>query len=408
MEVVTQNIKSKYCQKSGMLDSSAIPPGQGGFPAASKRFIMTANQHFLRYARLALGLWMLVGTQGLAGFSSIFVFGDGVSNTNNVPTQGGPAEYHENRYCNGRVFVEVLSDWLGVTFDTTKNESDFGNDSSVLIAKVNELDLSALTEQQKADALFIVWANNADFVNFTGDLATPWTDVTPWNTLTSTSIANHVTAITSLYDKGARKILMPNAVDVLRTPFYNAFRVANSVDYELARLRIGGNNGYNEQFRTAMKALMASKPGLQILLPDTFAFFDQVLANSEAFGMVNFNDSNAGGIDSGDPALNGAGAQYVFWDDYHPTAKFQMHLAAFFQQIISPVKVTSISISGGNVHLQLANMPLGRAGVVLGSPDLQAPWTEDAVIGTANPVIFATSGSKRFYRAAFPVVWVWP
>jgi hypothetical protein len=35
MEIMAQNLKSKYCQKSGMLDSSAIPAGQGGFPAAA-------------------------------------------------------------------------------------------------------------------------------------------------------------------------------------------------------------------------------------------------------------------------------------------------------------------------------------------------------------------------------------
>jgi len=399
-----------------MMDSSAMPPGQGGFPVASNRFIMLAIQHLLRHARLALGLWVLISPQGMAGFSFIYVFGDGVSNTNNVPTEGGPANYHQNRYCNGRVFVEVLSVWQGVAFDTTKNKSNFGNDSSKLITNVNILDLSALTEQQKADALFVVWANNADFVDFTSDEPTPWTNPAPWDAMTSTSIANHVTAITSLYDKGARKIVMPNAVDVLRTPFYNAFRVANSVDYGLARLRIGGKGGYNEQFKSAMKALMASKPGLEILLPDTFAFFDQVLANPAAFGMVNYNDSNAGGIDSGDPALNGIGAQYVFWDDYHPTAKFQMHLAAFIQQILSPVKVNSLSLSGGNVHLQIANIPLARAGSIQGSANLQPPWTQDLAISepfvaggsTTKTYSFASSGPRRFYRAAFPVVWTWP
>jgi phospholipase/lecithinase/hemolysin len=285
-----------------------------------------------------------------------------------------------------------------VTFDTTKNISNFESDSSVLIANVNNFTAPA----DAATSLFIVWSNNADYVNFTGDQPTPWTNPAPWNALANTSIAHHLTAITTLYNKGARKIIMPNAVDIMRVPFYNAFI---STDRSLARERI---IAYNQQFKTAMTGAMAGKPGLQIIVPDTFAFFEQVLANPGAFGMINFNDLNAGGIDSGDPALNGAGAQYVFWDDYHPTAKFQMHLADFFQQIISPAKVNSISLSGGNVHLQLENIPLGRAGVVLGSPNLQAPWSEDAVIGTTNPVVFPASGAKRFYRAAFPVVWTWP
>jgi len=366
---------------------------------------MTMIRHHLRNARLALGLSVLISPHALAGFSSIYVFGDGVSNTNNTPT-GLALSYYGNRFCNGRVFVEVMSDWQGVTFDTTKNISNFESDSSVLIANVNNFTAPA----DAATSLFIVWSNNADYVNFTGDQPTPWTDPAPWNTLASTSIANHLTAITTLYNKGARKILMPNAVDIMRVPFYNAFL---STDRTLARQRI---IAYNQQFKTAMIGAMVGKPGLEIIVPDTFAFFEQVLASPGAFGMINFNDLNAGGIDSGDSALNGLGAQYVFWDDYHPTAKFQMHLAEFFQQIISPIRVNSMSLSGGNVQMQLANIPLDRAGSILGSANLQIPWVEDLSINepfvsggsTTKTYTFPANGSKRFYRAAFPVVWTWP
>lgn len=395
-----------------MLDSSSVPPGQGGFPVASNRFIMTAIRHLLRHARLALGVCALTSQMGLAGFSYIYVFGDGVSNTNNVPT-GSALNYYENRYCNGKVFVEVLSGWQGVTFDPTKNVSNFENDSFTLLASITSLNLSALTPQQRADSLFIIWVNNADYVNFTGVEPLPWTSPVPWSEMASDSILNHETAIASLYEKGARKIVMPNAVDIMNVPLFNAFRISNPTDSALARQRI---IAYNQQFKTAMNGAMVGKPGLQIILPDTFAFFEQVLANPGAFGMVNFNDLNAGGIDSEDPALNGAGAQYVFWDDYHPTAKFQIHLAAFIQQCISPIKVNSISRSSVSVQMQLANVPLGRVGSILGSPDLQPPWVQDVSINepfveggsTTKTYTFPANGSKRFYRAAFPVVWTWP
>ncbi len=74
---------------------------------------MTTIQHFLRHARVALGALVLISPHAVAGFSSIYVFGDGVSNTNNEPT-GLALSYHENRFCNGLVFVEVLSKWQGV------------------------------------------------------------------------------------------------------------------------------------------------------------------------------------------------------------------------------------------------------------------------------------------------------
>ncbi len=305
-----------------------------------------------------------------------------------------------------------------VTFDHTKNKSNFGNGSSELITNVNNLDLSALTAQQKADSLFIIWANNADFVDFSGDIGMPYGDLTPWNTRISQSLSNHVAAVTTLYNKGARRIMMPNAVDIMRTPFYNVF---DPSDRLFLRQQINGTNGtneivgYNRQFKAAMTGVMVGKPGLEIILPDAFAFFEQVLANPGAFGMINFDDLNAGGIDSGDANLNGDGAQYVFWDDYHPTAKFQMHLAAFFQQIISPVKVSPLSFSGGSGLLSVSNIPLGRAGVIQGSATLQpGSWVQDATINqplggnmTHSYPVPAT-GPKRFYRAAFPVVWIWP
>jgi phospholipase/lecithinase/hemolysin len=348
-------------------------------------------------------LWAVAG-KAAAGFSSIYVFGDGVSNTNNTPS-GGALNYYENRFCNGKVFVEVLAGWQGVTFDTTKNVSNFGNDSAELVTYAN-----GFTDPgDAADSLFIVWANNADYVDFTANEPEPWTDPVPWNAKAATMIANHVTAITELYDNGARTIVMPNAVDVMLTPFYNVFREESSADYLLGRQRI---INYNAQFKSAMIDLMALKPGLEIILPDTFAFFEQVLADPAAYGMINFDDFNTGGFDSGDPSLNGAGAQYVFWDDYHPTAKFQMHLAAFIQQAISPVKVNSLTRSGSNVHLQVANIPLGRDGVILGSANLQPPWAQDAVIdedvNTTQSFVFPANGPRRFYRVAFPVVWTWP
>jgi thermolabile hemolysin len=394
MEIVAQNLESKYCQKSGILNSSAIPPGQGGFPAAP---IMTLVRHFLRHARLALGLWVLASTQGLAGFSSVYVFGDGVCNTNVAPT--GPPSYWDNRYCNGKVWVEVLSGWHGVTLPGANNISYFGHDSSELKTSVQ----SFPTPPDAATSLFIVWSNDADYVDAIGaDIDYPFGDLAPWTQLASTSIANHLIALDTLYTKGAREIVLPLAVDVMSIPFYNE---VGQTDRAFARNRI---IEYNTQFNAAMLAFMSSKPGLKIHLPDTFSFFEQVLANPAAFGMVNPVPDNAGGLDAPSPSLNGNGANYVFWDLYHPTAKFQMHLAAFIQQIISPVKVNSITLNGGNVQLDLANAPLGRAGVVLGSSNLQSPWTQEAVIGATNPVVFPAKGSKRFYRAAFPVVWTWP
>lgn len=368
---------------------------------------MSVIQQLLRQARLVLGLWILTSPLAMAGFSSVYVFGDGVCNTNVPPT--GTAPYYGNRYCNGKVWVEVLSAWQGETLIGANNVSFFGHGSAELKTSVQAFP----APPDAATSLFIVWCNDADYVDAIGAVIDyPFGDLEPWTQLAATSISDHLIALGTLYNKGAREIVLPLAVDVMSIPFYNEIE---QVDRVFARSRI---IEYNTQFKAAMLGFMASKPGLKIHLPDTFSFFEQVLANPGRYGMINPSREvgNAGGLDSGDPALNGAGAQYVFWDDYHPTARFQMHLAAFIQQIISPLKVNSILLTGGNVQMQLANVPLGRAGSILGSPNLQPPWVQDWTINepfveggsTTKTYAFAASGAKRFYRAAFPVVWTWP
>lgn len=366
---------------------------------------MTVIHLLLLYARLVLVLWIFASPQIMAGFSSVYVFGDGVCNTNVTPSGGTP--YYGNRYCNGKVWVEVLAGWQGETLLGTNNVSYFGHDSALLKTSVQTF----AAPPDAATSLFIVWSNDADYVDEIGAVIDyPFGDMAPWTQLATTSIADHLIALETLYNKGAREIVMPLAVDVMSIPFYND---VGPIDRAFARSRI---IEYNTQFKAAMLGFMASKSGLKIHLPDTFAFFEQVLANPAAFGMVNPVPLNAGGIDELSPSINGNGSNYVFWDLYHPTAKFQMYLAAFIQQHITPIKVNSISLAGGNVQIQLVNVPLARVGSVQGSANLQPPWVQDLPIdelfveggSTTKTYIFPASGPKRFYRAAFPVVWVWP
>jgi GDSL-like Lipase/Acylhydrolase len=365
---------------------------------------MTMIQHLLRHTRLALGLWVLTGPNLLAGFSSVYVFGDGVCNTTVTPSGDDP--YYGTRYCNGKVWVEVLAGWQGETLTGANNVSFFGHDSVELKASVQAF----TAPPDAATSLFIVWSNDADYVDAIGaDIGFPFVDLAPWTQLANDSIADHLIALNTLYGKGAREIVMPLAVDVMSIPFYND---VGASDRAYARNRI---IEYNTQFKAAMINFMASKPGLKIHLPDTFAFFEQVLANPAAFGMINPLPDNAGNIEPG-ASINGIGSNFVFWDLYHPTAKFQMYLAAFIQQNISPIKVNSISRSGGNVEIQLANVPFERTGSILGSSNLQPPWVQDLSIdetfveggSTTKNYTFPANGSKRFYRAAFPVVWTWP
>lgn len=350
-----------------------------------------------------------------ASFTSMYVFGDGVCATND-PTASIDPLYHEKRNCNGRVWVEVLWQWQGHAHDEAKNISGFGHTSNEVVTETNSLKAPA----DIATSLYVIWCNNADFVEYSQiDSPPPYAsgDVPAWTTFIDTSISQHVQAVTNLYLKGARAILMPNAVDIAAVPNYNN---ASPSDKTFIRNRV-------IEFNLAFKSAMASLPGLlksrdpdksmlTIYYSDTFDFFEQVLANPSSFGLRNPYPANSPVYDLPDAnKQTGPGIDYIFWDDFHPTAKFQMHLAEFFRRIVLPEQVSSIVRAGGNVRMQVANIPLGRDGAIQGSADLHPPWATDRMISepftggsTTTTFTFPASGTKRFYRVGFPVVWTWP
>jgi phospholipase/lecithinase/hemolysin len=362
---------------------------------------------------LALLLCVLPARQADASFTSLYVFGDGVSTT----TAPGSDLYHEGRFCNGLVWVEVLAQWQGIPYEVAKNFSYFGHDSVELGRNVDDL----VSVPEGPAALVVIWCANADMVFFLGDAPPPYDngDIPAWDVFIAQSMAQHVQAVTELYNKGARILVMPNAVNIAATPSY----ALGNFDYNFIRDR---TLAFNASFEASMASLEASLPDLVIYRPDAFAFFEQVLADPGSFGLINPIPSTAEGepksiaaldddLELGDDLLWGPGANYIFWDFLHPTAKFQMHLAELAQKAISPVKVTGLSMTGGNVQLQVANIPLGREGFVQGCATMQGPWLPDAIINepeiggaTTKAISFPASGPRRFYRVGFPVVWTWP
>ena len=275
---------------------------------------------------LAALLLAIVTARATAGYTAIYAFGDGVCTTTGAPDPSPASLYFGKRYCNGPVWIEDLSALQGLSYNATINHSYFGQDSVELKANV-----TALTPINPTTALFIVWSANADFVKYAND-GTPWksSSLTIWNNKITTSIADQTTAITTLYNKGARVIVMPNAANVAAVPFYN-FRPQSEKDFFRDRVI-----SFNTQFTTAMTNLAASPsmPGLKIIRPDVFTFFEQVQANPTAYGMINPYPDNAAILDESDTSFTGPGANYVFWDDLHPTAKFQSRLADFVNPLI--------------------------------------------------------------------------
>lgn len=359
-------------------------------------------------AVLAGLLCTLPASQPTASFTSLHVFGDGVCTTTDN-TAGPAAYYHGRRYCNGRVWVEVLAQWQGLAYDPAKNQSYFGHYSADLLARV-----TALTPPPDvATALFTLWAANADFVLFSNTYPPPYSaaSIPAWNNAINQSVANNTEAASRLYQKGARTLVLPTAADITATPFYFYM---NAADKQFIRQRV---IDFNIRFRTAVASLAATRPGLTIHQPDAFAFFDQVLANPAAYGLVSppGGDSAVYHLNPTNPNLNGPEANYVFWDDWHPSAKFQMHLADLIQRMVSPPRLEATAATAAEVTLELAQIPLGRQGVLNAADHPAGPWQPAATILEPSPagnrtktLTIPPAGPRRFYQLRFPIVWTWP
>jgi len=280
----------------------------------------------LRHGLLILVFTLLSYTAADAEFTSIYAFGDGVCTTTASPA---PASlYSGGRFCDGPVWIEKLSEFQGIAYDPNKNISFFGHTSGQLLTTTS----SFVAPADAATSLFIIWSADADFVDFMTANDPPYGNTGPWNILMQQSIADHTTAVNTLYSKGARLLIMPNAVDVSAVPEFNFFAAADRA-FVLARVQ-----EYNGLFTAALDDLEANLEGLIIIRPDTFTFFNDVEANPASFGMVNPVPENAAIIDTANPWEEGR--NFIFWDPLHPTAKFQNELALFVNAMI-PVPDTT-------------------------------------------------------------------
>jgi len=381
-------------------------------------------------------LFGLVVFPARAAFTSLYIFGDGVSTTTtNHP--GGDAQYYfVGRSSNGRLWVELLAQQLNLTNNywysnnssihlsytnlstsstnwsySSNNGSYFGDTASSLVANVNAFAVPA----DASNALFIVWVNDADFVFDLQNPAygPPYTsnNIALWTNAINQSVSNHFTAITNLYAKGVRTLIMPNAVDLTEIPEFDNLSSANK---SFVRQRL---IDFNAAFTTTLNNAMVLHPDLKIHEPDFFSLLDNILTNAAAYGLTNalYLGQSVDVIEDpslANKSLNGPGTNYIFWDYQDPTAKAHAIMAGLAKQLLAPVQISQIALLNGSNRLDLANVPVGLNGIVLGSTNLALTnWTTVTNFNSTNsaqPVFVPISGPLQFYRLSFPFAWSWP
>ena len=357
-------------------------------------------------------LFGLVVVRAQVAFTSLYIFGDGISTTTNNPSAG--QYYYGLRRSNGRVWAEVLAQRQGLGANSTTNVnwsnssnnwSYYGQYSSNLAQNLN----SFHAPSDAATALFVVWVNNADFVNDMGTIY-PSLNIAMWMNAVNQSLTNHWRVITNLYyAKGARTLVMPKAVDITEIPEYNGSPAA---DKSFIRQRI---IDFNTGFTALLNQARTSLPGMTIYEPDFFSLLDNILTNAAAYGLTNVQSDGANTDviedDSlADKSLNGPGTNYVFWDATDPTAKAHEVMADVVQQIIAPVRISQITLLNGTNRLDLANAPIGLNGVVQAGPNF-VNWMSVTNFKSTNvtqALFVPVSGPLQFYRLNFSFAWTWP
>ncbi len=326
----------------------------------------------------------------------MYVFGDGTCSTSDGP---GGSYYYGHRYSNGRIWVEVLSEWQGITYDGAKNWSWYGHYSSDMVNTVSNLPPPA----DASTALFVVWACDADFVKNV-EIDELGTDGTKWTNAINRSLTNHFTIITNLYAKGARTLIMPNAVNLIQVPHFSSYASGSNFIYQQTI-------NFNGRLSTLVSNAVASLPGLTIYSPDIFSLLDTVLTNPTNYGLIKPHTYAIGDLPTSQWQLNGPGTNYVFWDDLDPTAKFHMWVADTVQRLLPPVQFTAIASVSGSNRLDVVNVPVGRNGFVEFTTNFLA-WTSTSINVNTNfavqSIFVPRPDPQQFYRVRFPFAWWWP
>ncbi|MUH00589.1 phospholipase [Scytonema sp. UIC 10036] len=312
----------------------------------------------MRKMNLAVGVTFLPFLLPLgataATFDRIYVFGDSLSDSGNVfnVTKAGNAldptipidppspPYFNGRYSNGPNWVDYLASSMGVnpvpstvlavgspiiisptgevginfSFNgATTNQSvnfAFGGATSGftnasdprlpgVLREVQAFtnDLSVANRSADSEALYIVWAAGSN-------------DYAAGNLSGNVFAENVSGGITSLFNAGARNILVLNVPDLGKTPR------GLSLGSNEANLRTQVSQEFNASLAAALSNLSQTLPGINLITFDSAALFQDAIANPAKYGFTNVTESCINPVNL---TICANPNNYLFWDNLHPT-----------------------------------------------------------------------------------------
>jgi phospholipase/lecithinase/hemolysin len=255
---------------------------------------------------------MLPVKANAANISHIYAFGDSLVDNGNAfqltkPATGGipPFPYFQGRFSNGPVWVEYLTDSLGIQATNYAVGGATTGSKNTLILN-NPLGLPGLTQQIQGflganqaadqDALYIIGAGANDY------LAAGVQDFTQ-------PVSNLAAVVTSLASVGAKNFLVANLPDLGNLPGTRNSPFAGG----LTAL----SGFHNSALSQTLNALSQQQPSLSIKLLDVYSLVERSLKDPSEFGFTNTTDAclNSIGVICSHPD------DYLLWDGIHPTTR---------------------------------------------------------------------------------------
>ncbi|MGH6623550.1 MAG: SGNH/GDSL hydrolase family protein [Burkholderiaceae bacterium] len=319
----------------------------------------------------------LSANAGLMDLTSLFVFGDSLSDggnsglrtqqyTGNPNIVVPPPPYYNGQYSNGPVAVEYL--WnsynpanpagfkpslaggtnyaIGGSTTGSANFNSVNNNVPVQLQPAfnnygNAWQLQTFAAQQPAfnpaTSLFVVWLFPNDVFYAGGTNASGVVPGSPGGPdVVSNGIANILTTILTLAAAGAEHFLIPNMPDLGLTPEFAGGPQAGF----LSALTGIFNSNLAAQL-TALDAMLAA----EIVQFDTAGAFANILANPDAYGFENTTESCVANLASG--KCNASNwDKWLFWDGVHPTtATHQLLGAQFAAAVPEPASLALLAIA---------------------------------------------------------------
>jgi len=297
----------------------------------------------------AVCISLLASVAAAGPFSSVFVFGDSLSDTGNLAEFQGAnfpnPPFFNDSVTNGPPAVALLAQHFGLAerpslfangFQDTHNlfgpGFQFGTNYAFAGARAFNPGQADLTDQVNAflarpggggvapsDALYVVWIGGNDIrtAGHSNNAATA-----------ASLVTNAVNAIAAdaqtLINKGAHTILVPNAGDVGAIPEFTQESPASQ-----ALLATQSSILFNTLLHQALANLLVLNPGIALDEFDFFDFSKNVAANAASLGITDTTDPCLKGnftpnINCIDPVTHQITFdKFLFWDHIHPTGVVQ-------------------------------------------------------------------------------------